>query len=105
MCLNSARYTRMAKAMIASDQMMYFGGIIALAAGMLILNVNNVWEQSYVGLITLLGWAATVKGVVLLVSPDSVKGWSNFALKNNLQFAKVMCLVIGGYLAYQGFLA
>ncbi len=104
-CLNTARYKRLAKDMMASDMMMYFGGVMALTAGMLILNVNNVWEQSYVGLLTLLGWSAVIKGVVLLVSPDSLKGMSDWTLKNNLQMMKVITLGLGAIFAYYGFFA
>jgi hypothetical protein len=104
-CLNTARYKRLAKDMMASDMMMYFGGVMALTAGMLILNVNNVWEQSYVGLLTLLGWSAVIKGVVLLVSPDSLKGMSDWTLKNNLQMMKVIALGLGAIFAYYGFFA
>ena len=78
---------------------------MALTAGMLILNVNNVWEQSYVGLLTLLGWSAVIKGVVLLVSPDSLKGMSDWTLKNNLQMMKVITLGLGAIFAYYGFFA
>jgi uncharacterized membrane protein len=105
MYLQPARYQRLVKEMMASDMVMYFGGVMALIAGMLILSVNNVWEQSYVGLITFLGWSAVIKGVVLLVNPDALKGMSDWMMKNNMQMYKTIILVLGAIFAYYGYLA
>ena len=82
----------------------YFGGVLALIAGYLIITFGpGVWTVSYEGLITLIGWMALIKGVLYLVWPGvltNLAGW----WANKLHVATVICFVFGIALSYYGYM-
>jgi hypothetical protein len=77
---------------------------MALVFGLLIVMFHNVWVGSWEVIITILGWLALLKGVVLLVQPE-------FAIKHaqvwasRMQFAGIFATVIGAILVYYGWFA
>ena len=77
---------------------------MALLFGYVILHMNNVWEGSYVGAITLIGWAACIKGVLLLAKPDVVLGRISF-WKKQKTLMQVVVIALGAVFAYYGFIA
>ncbi|MBF0446049.1 MAG: hypothetical protein HQL68_10715, partial [Magnetococcales bacterium] len=52
-----------------SPALVYMGGITALAFGLVIVNLHNVWIMQWSVIITILGWLALLKGVVLIFCP------------------------------------
>ena len=66
-----------------------------------------VREPSWRVLITLLGWAALIKGIVLLIFPQAAVKWSRLFARSDqaLLPAVVIALVFGLVFAYYGFLA
>lgn len=102
--LNPARYKKLVTEFTSNVGLGYIGGVLALVAGYLIVTFGpGVWEVSYEGLITLIGWLALIKGVVYLVRPDLMKKWTaNFS--KNVQSMTVVCLVLGLALSYYGYL-
>jgi len=68
---------------------------------------HNVWELGWVGLVTLLGWGAVVKGIVYMAYPEFAHIWKK-KLKSNpdlLQILLIVVLIAGAYLSYVGFYA
>ncbi len=93
---------------MASDYFLpYFGGTMALVFGLLIVLTHNVWENLTTSAISLIGWAALVKGMLLFLLPHD--SFAEFAEKFNSRHAMtiwgVIALVIGVYLLYSGFIA
>lgn len=61
-----------------SPALTYLSGIMALILGMLIIEHHNFWVADWYVLITIIGWMALIKGVLLIAYPKfigSVKGW------------------------------
>ncbi|MEA1909750.1 MAG: hypothetical protein U9M89_01875 [Patescibacteria group bacterium] len=85
---------------------MYFGGALAAVVGLLIVLNHNVWESSWVVVITIIGWLGLIKGFILLVFPgkmDVIFGsWFN---KGNIRVWGFIALLIGLFLGYYGFFA
>lgn len=103
--LEPARYKKIISDYKSNAAMLYLGGAMATAVGYLIVTFGpNVWEFSPEGLITLIGWMALIKGVLLLVKPDTVMNLAGYWTKN-LQQMSLLCLVMGGYLLYFGFMS
>ncbi len=80
----------------------YLGGIMALLAGFLIVNFHNIWIKDWVVVITVVGWLALVKGVLLLIAPKVILGMSKPLLKN-LKLIGLFALVLGLLVSYLGF--
>ena len=49
-------------------------GLSVLALGLLILAVHNVWRADWTVVVTLIGWAAAIKGAILTLAPEMVMG-------------------------------
>jgi hypothetical protein len=77
---------------------------MALVAGGFIVLLHNVW-QGWPLLITLLGCAAILKGVVRLLMPTQSSAWiADFAGNpNTLTGTALTALALGAYLTAMGF--
>jgi hypothetical protein len=85
---------------------MYLGGIIALVMGFALVTYHNEWVQDWTVLITIIGWLALVKGVMLLAFPGAFLGWTKGMFKpKNLGAYAFVVLVIGLVFGYFGFVA
>ncbi|MBT5237473.1 hypothetical protein HOL63_03850 [Candidatus Peregrinibacteria bacterium] len=104
MLLSPAHYDKLLSEFENHSSLIYLGGIIALIFGYVILHMNNVWEGSYVGAITLIGWIACVKGVILLAKPDAIIGQMAF-WKKQRTLMQVVVIALGAVFAYYGFIA
>lgn len=83
----------------------YFGGLVALIIGMLIITSHNYWVQEWPVIITLLGWISTVKGVCILIFPDQMIETFR-PLKTDYFYyfwAAIICLALGTFFTYVGY--
>lgn len=86
----------------------YMGGFFALVAGYVLVNVHNTWDGPFwVSVISLIGWLALIKGIVLLVMPSKMMEFFKPMIKNQgfMNLAGYACLVIGLFFAYYGYYA
>lgn len=104
MLLNSDRFRATAKEIAASPALSYLTGIAALVAGGFIVLLHNVW-QGWPIVITLLGCAAILKGIVRLLFPAQSSSWiTQFtASPNALTATALIALALGAYLTAMGF--
>lgn len=80
------------------------GGIIAIIIGFIIVRHHNIWEKNWTVIITIIGWIALVKGILLLAFPSSTKLFK--PLFNNGNLTKILAplvLIFGLVFAYFGF--
>lgn len=85
----------------------FFDGSLALIVGLLVVLTHNVWEGLAASLVTLIGWAAVVEGVVMLLLPhDSIAAIAEKLSGRNMVMAwSVLAVLVGGFLVYYGFFA
>jgi len=69
MIFNAKYYQKAFDEFMQNKSYIFLGGIAALVVGLLIVIYHNVWESSWVVLITIIGWLAVAKGFLLLVFP------------------------------------
>jgi vacuolar-type H+-ATPase subunit I/STV1 len=94
-------------AMLHSAPLLFLAGVLAVTAGIAIVLTHNVWSGGVTPvLVTLVGWVALVKGLLLLfLSPEAESAVS----LAGLQFERLFyvytgtCFAIGAWLTYQGF--
>ena len=84
---------------------MYLGGFMALIAGFSLVTYHNEWVKSWEVLVTILGWLALVKGVMLLAFPSTLfgmtKSWVN---SKNVGIYAVVVIALGLVFGYFGFI-
>lgn len=82
-----------------------FFGFASIVLGLAIILTHNIWEFSWVGVITLFGWAALLKGITFLLAPDTLLNFGTVVYKTDGSVRGVLffTLLIGVYLAYNGF--
>lgn len=82
-----------------------FFGFAGIVIGLSVILSHNIWEFSWLGVITLFGWAALAKGVLYLIAPNVLLGFGKTVYKNafNIRSVLVVGLIVGLYLAWQGF--
>ena len=85
--------------------LIFVGGIFTLLIGLVIVLSHNIWETNWVVLITIAGWFTLLKGLAYLFLPQSTLAkLAQFLNKPGFYIAGgVASLVVGGFLAFQGF--
>lgn len=86
--------------------LMFVSGAKSLLIGLLILACHNIWEANWKGLITFLGWAFLVRGLIRLFLPDFAFKKIRYVINTPNVFCSILLvvLVIGAYLGYIGYM-
>jgi len=95
------------KMMVHCAPALYIAGIIALAMGLAMVLGHNVWSGGVLPVVvTLVGWIALIKGLLILFLPA---GWVEACYLGGghavpLFYLKAaITLILGAYLTYGGF--
>ncbi len=106
MLLSPAYYHKAMADMLKNPIVFYMGGIMAAVAGFLIVTYHNVWESSWVVVITIFGWLALLKGFMFLVFPGHLGFWQGMFKKTSyMPIFAIIVLAFGLFFGYYGFLA
>ena len=102
---NQAAYREMAGQFLAGYPFIYFSGILALVAGLAILNVHHAWTRDWRSLITAIGWIMTLAGVYRIIGPQFVNFVGTAAVSHAGFFsgARIVLLTLGGFLTFKGY--
>ena len=94
------RAARLIAEMEASPGQTFTWGFIALALGLLVLAFHSSWTASWQVIVTLIGWLATVKGVLLLLAPELLMGLTHrlFPAPARLRAWAAGPIVLGAFL-------
>ncbi|MFH1375208.1 MAG: hypothetical protein ABIH35_00895 [Patescibacteria group bacterium] len=103
--LNADYYKKTFGRMLDDFGAMYLGGFMALVAGFAIVSYHNIWENNWTVLVTIVGWIALIKGILLLVSPKSFAFFKPLFKADNLAKFIIFPIILGLVFAYFGFLA
>jgi hypothetical protein len=107
MLANQAVYRQMGGQFLTGYPFIYFSGILALVAGLAILNAHHGWPRDWRSLITALGWMMIFGGVFRIIAPQFVAfiGTALFAHNDFFVGAGVVLLALGGFLTFKGYAA
>ena len=106
MLINRAYYRKLVDKFATDNMLAFYGGSAALVTGMFMINFHNLWTGWEV-IITLIGWLALIKGVLLILAPKAMLGMAKMFTKNDSVFVlwSVVALILGLVLCYFGFMA
>src|SRR5438552_4669810 len=104
---NTGPFRAIGTEMVASLALIYIGGLLALVAGLAIVNTHNVWTFDWRVAITLLGWLCLIGGVFRVVFPRTVQsiGVSILASVSNTWIVGdgVVILAFGAWISHAGY--
>jgi len=103
--LNLKSYQKILKDFCKNSALLYIGGILALLFGLLILLFHNVWAANWTVIITIFGWLALIKGVWLIIFPNTVAKLTEVYQKNTvlLKVPLFIVAIIGIFLTIMGY--
>ena len=70
MLANQATYREMATQFLGGLPFIYFSGVLALVAGLYILNVHHAWTPDWRSAVTAIGWVLTCVGAFRIIAPQ-----------------------------------
>lgn len=105
--INRQTFKQIVEDFCKNTVLVFYGGILALVIGVVIVLTHNIWVANWTVIITIIGWAALIKGVWLIVFPNSVHKFMQVYQKNEnlLVVHSIVALVFGVVLTYFGFFA
>ena len=97
-------YRNVVDDMFDNAALTYMMGFIAVIAGFLIVNYHNIWRANWTVLVTLVGWLALTKGVLIIAFPRFVQRYTGLLLKGwGLKVFPYVALFMGLLFGYFGF--
>ena len=92
-----------AKDMISSKGALAVSAEISLIFGLAIVIDHTIWEASWRGLITLIGYLMILKAILRFAFPNVVKKMAAHCMGKGYWLCLIIMFVLGIYLTYCGF--
>jgi len=104
--LNAKYYRKLFLEMLKNKGALFSSGVFSAVIGVLMITYHNIWVESWVVAITILGWAALVKGITLILFPETFNFMKKYYKSAKYwNFQAVMLVIAGGILGYLGWFA
>jgi len=102
---NLKTYQKVMEDFFKNAALIYLGGAFALVIGLLIVLSHNVWVTNWQVIITIFGWLGLLKGIWLIVLPNTAVKISHPYLKKPALLVVHSCVILafGVLLAIFGF--
>ena len=107
MLSNQATYREMAAQFLGGLPFIYFSGILALVAGLYILNVHNTWTPDWRSTVTMIGWVLTCVGAFRIIAPQFANFIASAIIANAGFFTGlgIVLVGLGGFITFKGYVA
>lgn len=96
-------FNKMAADFEKSAGLSFTSGVFTLILGAVLVNYHNVWVKDWPVLVTIIGWIALIKGILLIVYPPYIK--IGKGIYKNPQVLGLIMLILGMLFGYFGFFA
>ena len=105
MLANTKDLQEMARGFMEDRPLIYISGILAMLAGLAIVNNHNVWVANWPVIITIFGWASLIGGVIRIALPSVVRSVGGAMLERPavIRVAGGFWMLIGVWLSYVGY--
>ncbi len=80
-------------------------GVLAMTAGLSIVNARNVWILEWPVIVTLFGWALLLGGALRIVAPQAVNrgGGAMLDRPKSTPIAGILWALLGAFLTLEGY--
>jgi len=105
MTFNSKTYQKIMEDFSKNTALVYLGGIFSLLIGFLMVSAHNIWRADWTLIITIFGWLGFIKGVWLMLLPNTVARITAFYQRRTFLLAiyPILMLVLGIFLVFKGY--
>jgi hypothetical protein len=96
---------KVTKDFLEDRPLILISGVLAMTAGLSIVNSFNVWKLDWTLIITLFGWALVIGGATRIILPHFVTrvgGTMTHSPKATMVFG-LFWAVLGGFLLFKGY--
>ena len=90
---------------LADRPLVLISGVLAMTAGLSIVNTHNVWILEWPLIVTLFGWALLLGGALRVAAPDVVDrvGGAMMERPRMTRFAGAFWAFLGAFLTFKGY--
>lgn len=105
MIITPTRLQETTRRFLADGPLILVSGILAMAAGLAIVNSHNVWALGWPLIVTLLGWALVLGGALRIVAPGVVTqvGGAMLDRPTTMRLAGIVWGVLGAFLMFKAY--
>ena len=102
---NLKSYQKVMEDFFKNSALLYLGGVMALLFGFLIVLFHNLWAANWTVVITIFGWAGIIKGIWLIILPNSASKMTALYRKNTalLKIHLLIIIALGVFLTVMGY--
>lgn len=103
--LNPKAYREVAEEFVQSRALLYLGGFMALAGGLVVLQLFHAWRADWTVVVTIIGWLMLIKGAALIIIPGPLAALAGAWRKAGALIVAqgLVLLAAGVWLSYRGF--
>ena len=77
-------------------------GLMTFIIGILHVVAHNLWRYDWQGIVTMLGWAALLKGIMIILFPEWTKRWTSQISIFWYRCMLLLMFLLGFFLFYKG---
>ncbi len=89
---------------LISEELLLVTGFIFTISGIIVISIHNIWEFSWRGMISLVGWLLLAEGIFrLLFMGKIIKTIRNIDSLVPVKISLILTLIIGAYLTFISF--
>jgi hypothetical protein len=102
---NPKAYQKILEDFCKNSALVYLGGVFALLFGLLVVLFHNLWMAGWPVIITIFGWMGLIKGVWLIVFPNTVAKFNQAYQKKTALWtvSLAIALILGIFLTVKGY--
>jgi hypothetical protein len=106
MIATPVRLLETSKRFLADSPLVLISGVLAMMAGLSIVNTHNTWKWNWTVIITLFGWALVLSGVSRIVAPAVVDKVGSSMMDRPVATRVVGALwaLLGAFLTLKGYM-
>lgn len=79
-------------------------GVIMIVLGVMLVQYHNLWVMDWTVLVTIVGWAMLIKGILYVLHPRFLFSWGRKFVKTHNSWG-IIIIALGLLMGYFGFLA
>ena len=103
--INPKFYKKIFEDFIERPSILYIGGLGALVIGYMVVAFHNTWTRDLSVIITILGWVALVKGILIFLCPKLMIALTRAIIRKDtfLRIESLIVIIIGLIFSFLGF--
>ncbi len=105
MILSPESLQETARRFLVDRPLILISGVLAMTAGLSIVNTHNVWVLDWPLIVTLFGWALVVGGASRIVAPNAVEhvGGAMMDRPTMTRIVGALWALLGAFLTFKGY--